>query len=207
MSPSSVLFRLPRAHKNTHARTSSESASSSRSLPPPLYLFALLSPSLSPDSSHVCSTGARARGTAGAAFAPSDVCVRLCRSLINTGTGTAKLTSPTSLLTLSQGFQALKNKKKAQTLLHPSVWWQNDYSFERGSPSHSLLFSLSAHLLLTADTVGVAEEIVSREYLRHWKKRQLHCGWQEILTPIHEDFCTIQDRHFEQSLYLDRWNS
>lgn len=112
MSPSSVLFRLPRAHKNTHARTSSESASSSRSLPPPLYLFALLSPSLSPDSSHVCSTGARARGTAGAAFAPSDVCVRLCRSLINTGTGTAKLTSPTSLLTLSQGFQALKNKKK-----------------------------------------------------------------------------------------------
>lgn len=91
--------------------------------------LALFSPSLPPDFSHVCSMGARARSTAGAALTPSDVCVRLWRSLINTGTGMAKLTSPTSSLALSQGFQALrererekkKERKKAKTLLHPGV--------------------------------------------------------------------------------------
>lgn len=69
--------------------------------------------------------GARARGAAGAALTPANVRVRLWRSLINTGTGMAKLTSPTSLLALSQGFEALgkgeKEKKKAKTLLHPGV--------------------------------------------------------------------------------------
>lgn len=70
----------------------------------------------------------------------------------------------------------------------------------------SLLFSLIACLLLTADTVGVAEEIVSGEYLRRWKQQQFHCRivvdavkTQEILTPISEDFCTIQNRHLEES--------
>lgn len=65
-------------------KTHTESASSSWSLPPPLYHFTL-SPSLPPDFSHV-RMGAQAHGTAGAAFALSDACVRLCFLLINTGT-------------------------------------------------------------------------------------------------------------------------
>lgn len=89
------------------------------------FLALFFSPSLPPAFSHVCSMGARARSTAGAALTPSDVCVRLWRSLINTGTGMAKLTSPASSLALSQGFQALqrekRKKKKGKTLLHPSA--------------------------------------------------------------------------------------
>lgn len=65
--------------------------------------------------------GARARSTAGAALTPSNVRVRLWRSLINTGTGMAKPTSPTSLLALSQGFEALGKgeKKKSQNFIAP----------------------------------------------------------------------------------------
>lgn len=108
-------------HTCTHRLLFPSAASSSSSVS----FRSVFSPSLSPDFSHVCTMGARARSAAGAALTPANVRVRLWRSLINTGTGMAKLTSPTSLLALSQGFEALgkgeKEKKKAKTLLHPGV--------------------------------------------------------------------------------------
>lgn len=108
-------------HTCTHRLLFPSAASSSSSVS----FLSVFSPSLSPDFSHVCTMGARARSAAGAALTPANVRVRLWRSLINTGTGMAKLTSPTSLLALSQGFEALgkgeKEKKKAKTLLHPGV--------------------------------------------------------------------------------------
>ena len=89
----------------------------------------------------------------------------------------------------SYSLRGSKHLKKKTTLLHPSVQWQNDYSCKHDSPSHSLSSFPHSLLaagcwLLTADTVGAAEEIASREYLLETTIASLsHCSWSQ-----HETF-------------------
>lgn len=136
----------------------------------------------------------------GGAFSPSDIWMQLCYSLINTGTGTVKVHITHFLTYTQRGVQSLERQKKPKlycTLVCDGKMTIHVYA----EVPHILCFFVCSPAAYCRHSWLGRRNSEQRMFMTVGEKKQLHCGWQDTITN-HENLCTIQEKHFKQSISL-----